>query len=104
MSIHDFLKLANAKPLHACFRARKALLKNKDSIYDYLQEFIKNAHTILQKIDSEYDKNKPLNDKIITLFALNLYAGEFSPLAAFIGGFTAQEVVKAITGKFVPLR
>lgn len=26
----------------------------------------------------------------------------FSPLCAFFGGFVAQEIVKAITGKFTP--
>ena len=26
----------------------------------------------------------------------------FNPLAAFFGGFVAQEIVKAITGKFSP--
>lgn len=29
--------------------------------------------------------------------------GVFNPLCAFIGGFAAQEVVKAITNKFSPL-
>ena len=28
--------------------------------------------------------------------------GVFNPLAAFFGGYVAQEVVKAITGKFSP--
>jgi len=34
-------------------------------------------------------------------FALTSH-GVFGPLCAFFGGFTAQEVIKAITGKFSP--
>ena len=30
-------------------------------------------------------------------------AGSVNPVCAFIGGFVAQEIVKAITGKFTPI-
>lgn len=39
--------------------------------------------------------------KFLNLFALTS-RGVFNPLCAFFGGFTAQEAVKAITGKFSP--
>jgi molybdopterin/thiamine biosynthesis adenylyltransferase len=30
--------------------------------------------------------------------------GEFAPLSAYLGGFVAQEVVKSLTNKFMPIR
>ena len=43
-----------------------------------------------------------LQRKIFTALAMTA-KGVFNPLCAFIGGFAAQEVVKAITNKFSPL-
>ena len=39
--------------------------------------------------------------KFLLLFAFQAQ-GTFNPLAAFYGGYVAQEAVKAITGKFSP--
>jgi molybdopterin/thiamine biosynthesis adenylyltransferase len=40
----------------------------------------------------------------LTKFALVCQAGEFAPLSAFFGGFVAQELIKALTNKFMPVR
>jgi ubiquitin-activating enzyme E1 len=43
------------------------------------------------------------NDDLISLFA-KICAGDVSPMSAAIGGFVAQEVMKACSGKFMPAR
>lgn len=39
--------------------------------------------------------------KLLTLFSFTV-GGSFPPLAAFMGGYASQEIVKAITNKFMP--
>eukprot|EP00063_Salmo_salar_P028209 XP_014003044.1 PREDICTED: ubiquitin-like modifier-activating enzyme 1 [Salmo salar] len=43
-----------------------------------------------------------LDDKLIKKLAF-VSAGDLAPLNAFIGGLAAQEVLKACTGKFMPI-
>ena len=45
---------------------------------------------------------QPLDSKVISNLALTA-EGSFSPLTAAMGGVVAQEVLKALTGKFTPL-
>jgi len=62
---------------------------------------------LAKPIADRYDLNsaewKPdgQEKKFLLLFAFQSL-GVFNPLAAFFGGYVAQEVVKAITGKFTP--
>ena len=44
-----------------------------------------------------------LNESVLGGFTISA-GGEVNPVCAFIGGFTAQEIVKAITGKFTPIQ
>lgn len=48
-------------------------------------------------------KVEELDDKLLTLFAYNA-RGDFCPMQGIIGGITAQEVMKACSGKFSPIR
>ncbi|XP_065407554.1 ubiquitin-like modifier-activating enzyme 7 isoform X7 [Chrysemys picta bellii] len=43
-----------------------------------------------------------LDEGLVRMFA-HVSAGELSPMAAFLGGLAAQEVLKAASGKFLPL-
>ena len=51
------------------------------------------------KVSDDDLKDDSLTVKIFHLFAFQCQ-GAFNPLCAFIGGFVAQECVKAITQKF----
>ncbi|XP_015730043.1 ubiquitin-like modifier-activating enzyme 7 isoform X3 [Coturnix japonica] len=44
----------------------------------------------------------PLDEDVVRAFA-SVSAGELCPVASFIGALAAQEAMKAITGKFLPL-
>lgn len=61
---------------------------------------------LVQKLNSE-NREKPLTDDLneqwIKLFAKTCQ-GDLCPMQAVIGGIAAQEVMKAVTGKFMPIR
>ena len=44
-----------------------------------------------------------IDDKLIKLFSY-ISAGDISPMQAVIGSITAQEVIKACSGKFHPIK
>lgn len=61
---------------------------------------------LVQKLNSE-NRDQPLtadlNEQWLKLFA-NTCQGDLCPMQAVIGGIAAQEVMKAVTGKFMPIR
>lgn len=71
---------------------------------DDAQKFLELAKPIADRyeLSSTEWKDDGLEKKFLMLFAFQAQ-GVFGPLAAFFGGFVAQEVVKAITGKFSPV-
>ena len=65
------------------------------------------AHTIASQRYAEDLKpaewaEDGLERRLLLLFAFQCQ-GTFNPICAFFGGFVAQEIVKAITGKFTPV-
>jgi len=57
----------------------------------------------LSEIRSKYGYSFCINDHVLKTF-LNTYQFVISPMSSVIGGISAQEVLKAITGKFTPLK
>lgn len=53
------------------------------------------------KVSEDELKDDSVNVKLFYLFAFQC-RGVFNPLCAFMGGFVAQEIIKAITHKFSP--
>ena len=53
--------------------------------------------------DSSAQKLETLDTKLLTQFAKNAN-GDLNPVAAFLGGIAAQEVLKAVSGKFMPIK
>lgn len=98
--ISDFEKMGHWDTLHLAFqqildfkKGSARLLTEKDS----QDEFIKRVQAAGK--EAELDINETV------LGGLTISAGgEVNPISAFIGGFTAQEIVKAITGKFTPIQ
>lgn len=97
--ITDFGKFDHAPNLHAAFQA--------------LDQFVV-EHGRLPKPWSDSDAKLFLNlpaianaeaidEKLLTLFAKTC-AGELCPMNAVIGGTIAQEVLKACSGKFTPIK
>lgn len=74
-------------------------LSFKVVIQEDASKLLSYAHEINKK--SQY--NIELNDKLIKKLSY-LARGDLSPMIAFIGGLTAQEVLKACSGKFHPIK
>jgi len=67
------------------------------------QNFLVLAKPIADRYDLHSEDWKADGDEIKFLLRFAFQAqGVFNPLAAFFGGYVAQEAVKAITGKFTP--
>lgn len=105
MSMYDYTKIEYNQLSHLIFelidifkskKGRLPLPWNKEET-DYALQLSKDISSIY-KID--------LSDKYINFLikVISTSSCQLPPLSAFLGGFIAQEAIKAITGKFVPTR
>lgn len=97
---YDFGKENIPGELHIAFQTLTEYVKrNKKYPRPYnkqdADEFLKIAKTIHSKPDA-------MNENLMRKFSYTCQ-GNLSPIAAFIGGVAAQEVQKAVSGKFTPL-
>ena len=109
MEMADFLKLTHSQILHIAFETLDSFI-NKHNRYplpwnlEDSNEFLKIASEEPSKRLEDY---KPQDDKryiiLMRLFSFTC-TGVFAPLSAFMGGYASQEIVKAITNKFMPTR
>lgn len=97
----DFEKFSHSELSHLAFATLDAFMMkhngekpNAWSIKD-ASEFLLLAKAIKETTIEE--------QKLLVKFAFTA-RGVFNPLCAFFGGFVAQEVIKAITGKFSPIK
>ncbi|KAJ7591324.1 ubiquitin activating enzyme [Mycena floridula] len=95
--ITDFAKFDRPAVLHVAFQALSEFeTQNKRLPRPRNAEDASVVVSLAKKLDAEVD------EKIVTELSYQA-AGDLSPLAALIGGFVAQEVLKACTAKFHPL-
>ena len=57
---------------------------------------------ICKQLLTKHPDYGPLKEDVLLKLALTA-TGNLNPMAAFLGGFAAQEVLKACSGKFSPL-
>ncbi|ODQ54016.1 ubiquitin-activating enzyme E1 1 [Saitoella complicata NRRL Y-17804] len=106
--ISDFAKWDRPPQLHIGFQALHKFVENHNGsfprsrneedalkIVEYAKDI--NAST------SEATKVEELDEKLIKELSYQA-RGDLSPMCAFLGGMTAQEVLKAISGKFGPVK
>ena len=67
------------------------------------QDFLAIAYEVAKSIDDFNPQDDKKFEKIIRIFSFTCQ-GVFSPLAAFMGGYVAQEAIKGITQKFMPTK
>ncbi|KAI9183343.1 E1 ubiquitin-activating protein [Blastocladiella emersonii ATCC 22665] len=100
----DFAKFDVPPQLHAAFYAlsefvaqhgRVPVPRNEDDAAEVLAKAKAFAATLKDPVE--------VNEKLVKLFAYQA-AGDLSPMAAVLGGLMAQEVLKACSGKFHPLK
>ena len=108
---HDFMKLGHAEIIHLGYLSLDAFEEEmgrlpKSYDLDDCKKFIEIAKKLLEKeelkdlVDWKESEQKAV--KVLSMMSMT-HDGVFGPQAAFIGGMVAQEVVKAITGKFMPI-
>ncbi|KAF8564270.1 hypothetical protein P879_09148 [Paragonimus westermani] len=105
----DFTKFDRPSQLHLCFAATSDYMQlHKGSLpgaWSQLdaQEFLKSVITVNESLKDSGAFVNDIDEPLCTLFAYTC-GGQCCPIQAVIGGFAAQEAMKACTGKFVPIQ
>jgi ubiquitin-activating enzyme E1 len=101
--IADYAKFDRPEQIHVGFQGLHAFKEGKGHLPRPHNE---EDAAILVAASKEFVKEEKmdieLDDKLLTELAYQAQ-GDLSPMAAFFGGLTAQEVLKAVSGKFHPI-
>ncbi|KAK6533285.1 SPS-sensor component ptr3 [Orbilia ellipsospora] len=104
--IADFAKWDRPGQLHVGFQALSKFAANHDGKLPRpmneqdAKEFMSYAEEVTKTV--EEGGPEEVDEKLLTELSFQAQ-GYLSPMAAFFGGLTAQEVLKALSGKFHPL-
>ena len=106
MTMHDFLKINHPYILHIAFQTLDAFNKKhnrapKSWDLQDSDEFITLSTEIAKKVKDYNPAEDDRYEFILRRFSFTCQ-GVFAPLTAFLGGYVAQEAIKAITQKFMP--
>lgn len=101
--ISDFAKFDRPASLHAGWQALSAFWESKGRLprprnAEDAAEVVASAKQLFKAAGEEGE----LAEKVVQELAFQA-TGDLSPMVAFIGGFVAQEALKACSGKFHPL-
>lgn len=107
MLICDFSKMSMPANLHLAYQALPRFLKQFNALpKPWDENDAEQFYQIVEKLNSE-DREQVLTEELnkhwIKLFAKTCQ-GDLCPMQAVIGGIAAQEAMKAVTGKFMPIR
>ncbi|KAF2149040.1 putative poly(A)+ RNA transport protein [Myriangium duriaei CBS 260.36] len=103
--ISDFAKFDRPQQLHIAFQALHAFAESHKGAFprphndEDAAEVLKHA----QGLAGAGEDKVELDEKIIKEVSYQAQ-GDLCPMAAFFGGLTAQEVLKAVSGKFHPIK
>jgi len=95
----DFAKFMSPQLLHACYQTLHSWNSSHSSPPKPWSEADSAEFLALAK---EKHGEEVSDDAFVTQFA-KICAGELSPMCAAMGGIVAQEVMKACSGKFMPI-
>ncbi|KAL1020527.1 hypothetical protein UPYG_G00001240 [Umbra pygmaea] len=102
----DFAKFDRPGQLHLGFQALHSFQKKHSRLpKPWCQADGEELMSLAKELNSSQTgsaKVEELDDELIKKLAY-ISAGDIAPLNAFIGGLAAQEVLKACTGKFMPV-
>jgi len=103
----DFSKMSMPANLHLAFQAVSRFQKQFNGPpKPWDENDAEQFYQIVEKLNSE-NRDQVLTDELnkhwIKLFAKTCQ-GDLCPMQAVIGGIAAQEAMKAVTGKFMPIR
>ncbi|PHH87188.1 hypothetical protein CDD83_9206 [Cordyceps sp. RAO-2017] len=100
----DFAKFDRPQQLHLGFQALEAFQLANGRLPKPMDE--QDAAVVLgaaKKFAEEEKLEMELDDKLLKELSFQAM-GDLSPMAAFFGGIAAQEILKAVSGKFQPIR
>ncbi|ODA77833.1 hypothetical protein RJ55_06435 [Drechmeria coniospora] len=103
-AISDFAKFDRPQQLHLGFQALEAFEESNGRLPKPMDE--DDAAVVLgaaKKFAEQEKLEMDLDEKLIKELSYQAM-GDLSPMAAFFGGITAQEVLKAVSGKFQPVQ
>ncbi|PHH73491.1 hypothetical protein CDD80_3802 [Ophiocordyceps camponoti-rufipedis] len=101
--VSDFAKFDRPQQLHLGFQALEAFQVAKGRLPKPMNE--EDAAVMLgavKKFAQEQSLDLELNEKLLKELSFQA-TGDLSAMAAFFGGIAAQEVLKAVSGKFQPI-
>lgn len=103
--LSDFAKMDNPAQLHIGFQALYQFQKTHGMLpsphnEDHATEIVAIVNNLNSKSKNKLEK---VDEKLIKLLSYGA-TGEMSPITTFLGGVAAQEVLKACSGKFTPLK
>ncbi|XP_051483773.1 ubiquitin-like modifier-activating enzyme 7 isoform X2 [Apus apus] len=93
-------ELPRSRSLHVAFQALHAFRRERGHLPR--PRAPADAERVLELARSLGTQQGPLDEDLVRAFA-SVSAGDLCPVAAVIGALAAQEVLKAITGRFLPL-
>ena len=105
--IADFGKLDHALALHVAVLALDRFIERVGHVPRPWNDedagiFVQLAREVNQSIDADL-RPAELNETVLKTFAMTC-CGEICPITAAFGGIAGQEVLKACSGKFAPIR
>lgn len=102
--ISDFAKFDRPQQLHIGFQALHAFTQSHGRLPKPMNKVDAAALVgAAQAYAKEQGVDVEIDDKLITELSYQA-TGDLNPMAAFFGGLTAQEVLKAVSGKFHPVK
>ncbi|XP_064399352.1 ubiquitin-like modifier-activating enzyme 1 isoform X2 [Halichondria panicea] len=103
--VSDFAKWDRPAQLHLAYQSLDAFVKREGQLpRPYNKEDGLKLVELAKKINSEAtNKVDEIDEHLLAKFSY-LARGDVSPMQAVIGSITAQEIVKACSGKFNPIR
>ncbi|XP_042655324.1 ubiquitin-like modifier-activating enzyme 7 isoform X2 [Tyto alba] len=93
-------ELPRSLSLHTAFQALHAFRREQDCLPR--PRAPADAKRVLELARNLGVRHGPLDEDVVRAFT-SVCAGDLCPVAAVVGALAAQEVLKAITGKFLPL-
>jgi len=101
----DFAKFDRPAQMHLAYLTLHHFMKENEgkAPAPWSQEDAQKFLTMAKQTNAKSPTPIEMDDKLLEQFS-KVCAGDLSPMNAFVGGLVAQEVMKACSGKFMPIR
>lgn len=105
LMMSDFAKFDRPAQLHVGFQALHAFAEKHNGEFprSHNDEDATEVYSLAQEIGKSSADPVELDEKLLKELSYQA-RGDISPMAAFFGGLAAQEVLKSVSGKFMPVQ